>query len=127
MRKVVNITRSPALTAAGQAGYLSGKAAIGLTKTLSKSGDATTSTNAGFGIIETRLVQPLGDRDAHIVMHDRQIGIGVHPSLLNRRGWRCPLGRQGRRKKRRGRPFFCSPLSDYVTGEVLICGGGYHF
>jgi 3-oxoacyl-[acyl-carrier protein] reductase len=23
--------------------------------------------------------------------------------------------------------FFCSPLSDYVTGEVLICGGGYHF
>jgi 3-oxoacyl-[acyl-carrier protein] reductase len=23
--------------------------------------------------------------------------------------------------------FFCSPLSDYVTGEVLICGGGFHF
>jgi 3-oxoacyl-[acyl-carrier protein] reductase len=23
--------------------------------------------------------------------------------------------------------FFCSPLSDYVTGEVLICGGGLHF
>jgi len=23
--------------------------------------------------------------------------------------------------------FFCSPLSDYVTGEVLICGGGMHF
>ena len=23
--------------------------------------------------------------------------------------------------------FFCSPLSDYVSGEVLICGGGLHF
>jgi 3-oxoacyl-[acyl-carrier protein] reductase len=23
--------------------------------------------------------------------------------------------------------FFASPLSDYVTGEVLICGGGLHF
>ena len=23
--------------------------------------------------------------------------------------------------------FFCSPLSDYVTGETLICGGGLHF
>ena len=23
--------------------------------------------------------------------------------------------------------FFCSPLSDYVTGEVLLCGGGLHF
>jgi 3-oxoacyl-[acyl-carrier protein] reductase len=23
--------------------------------------------------------------------------------------------------------FFCSPLSDYVTAEVLICGGGMHF
>jgi 3-oxoacyl-[acyl-carrier protein] reductase len=23
--------------------------------------------------------------------------------------------------------FFCSPLSDYVSSEVLICGGGLHF
>jgi 3-oxoacyl-[acyl-carrier protein] reductase len=23
--------------------------------------------------------------------------------------------------------FFCSPLCDYVTGEVLICSGGMHF
>jgi 3-oxoacyl-[acyl-carrier protein] reductase len=23
--------------------------------------------------------------------------------------------------------FFSSPLSDYVTGKVLICGGGLHF
>jgi 3-oxoacyl-[acyl-carrier protein] reductase len=22
--------------------------------------------------------------------------------------------------------FFCSPLSDYITAEVLICGGGLH-
>jgi 3-oxoacyl-[acyl-carrier protein] reductase len=23
--------------------------------------------------------------------------------------------------------FFCSPLSDFVTGEVLMCSGGMHF
>jgi 3-oxoacyl-[acyl-carrier protein] reductase len=23
--------------------------------------------------------------------------------------------------------FLCSPLSDYVTGEVLVCSGAMHF
>ena len=40
----------------------------------------------------------------------------------------CPLGRGGTVDEAAGAVlFFCSPLSDYVTGEVLICGGGYHF
>ena len=40
----------------------------------------------------------------------------------------CPLGRFGTPEEAAGPVlFFCSPLSDYVTGEVLICGGGAHF
>jgi len=40
----------------------------------------------------------------------------------------CPLGRLGTPAEAAGTVlFFCSPLSDYVTGEVLICGGGFHF
>jgi 3-oxoacyl-[acyl-carrier protein] reductase len=40
----------------------------------------------------------------------------------------CPLGRLGTPEEAAGAVlFFCSPLSDYVTGEVLICGGGMHF
>jgi 3-oxoacyl-[acyl-carrier protein] reductase len=39
-----------------------------------------------------------------------------------------PLGRLGTAEEAAGAVlFFCSPLSDYVTGEVLICSGGYHF
>jgi 3-oxoacyl-[acyl-carrier protein] reductase len=40
----------------------------------------------------------------------------------------CPLGRIGAREEAAGAVlFFCSPLSDYVTGEVLIRRGGFHF
>ena len=73
MRKVVNITSIAGTDGnPGQAGYSSGKAGvIGLTKTLAKEwGRYNVNVNAvGFGMIETRLVQPLGGRDAHIVMH----------------------------------------------------------
>jgi 3-oxoacyl-[acyl-carrier protein] reductase len=132
MRKVVNITSIAGTDGnPGQAGYSSGKAGvIGLTKTLAKEwGRYNVNVNAvGFGLIETRLVQPLGGSDAHIVMHGRQIGIGVQPSLLESARQACPLGRLGTPDEAAGAVlFFCSPLSDYVTGEVLICSGGYHF
>jgi len=36
-----------------------------------------------------------------------------------------PLGRFGTPEEAAGPVvFFCSPLSDYVTGEVLLCSGG---
>jgi 3-oxoacyl-[acyl-carrier protein] reductase len=39
-----------------------------------------------------------------------------------------PLGRLGTPEEAAGPVlFFCSPLSDYVTGEVLICSGGFRF
>ena len=39
-----------------------------------------------------------------------------------------PLGRTGTPEEAASAVlFFASPLSDYVTGEVLICGGGLHF
>src|SRR5258708_2090474 len=132
MRKVVNITSIAGTDGnPGQAGYSSGKAGvIGLTKSLAKEwGRYNVNVNAvGFGMIETRLVQPIGGRDAYILKHDRQNGNGVQPSLLESARQRCRLGRLGTPEEAAGAVmFFCSPLSDYVTGEVLICGGGYHF
>ena len=63
MRKVVNITSIAGTDGnPGQAGYSSGKAGvIGLTKTLAKEwGRYNVNVNAvGFGLINTRLVQPL--------------------------------------------------------------------
>ncbi len=132
MRKVVNITSIAGTDGnPGQAGYSSGKAGIiGLTKTMAKEwGRYNVNVNAvGFGLIGTRLVQPLTDATANMEMHGHQIRLGVQPSLLDSVKTACPLGRLGTPDEAAGAVlFFCSPLSDYVTGEVLICGGGLHF
>ena len=132
MRKVVNITSIAGTDGnPGQVGYSSGKAGIiGLTKTMAKEwGRYNVNVNAvGFGLIGTRLVQPLTDAKANMEMHGHQIRLGVQPSLLDSVKTACPLGRLGTPEEAAGAVlFFCSPLSDYVTGEVLICGGGLHF
>jgi len=132
MRKVVNITSIAGTDGnPGQAGYASGKAGvIGLTKTLAKEwGRYNVNVNAvGFGLIETRLVQPLNTDAASMEMHGHQIRLGVQPAMLDAVKSACPLGRLGTPDEAAGAVmFFCSPLSDYVTGEVLICGGGFHF
>jgi 3-oxoacyl-[acyl-carrier protein] reductase len=132
MRKVVNITSISGTDGnPGQIGYSAGKAGIiGLTKTLAKEwGRYNVNVNAvGFGLINTRLVQPLTDEGARLEMHGHQIRLGVQPDLLDSVKNTCPLGRLGTPEEAAGAVlFFCSPLSDYVTGEVLICGGGLHF
>ena len=132
MRKVVNITSIAGTDGnAGQAGYSSGKAGvIGLTRTMAKEwGRYNVNVNAvGFGLINTRLVQPLTGAAANIEMHGHQIRIGVQPAMLEAVKTACPLGRLGEPEEAAGAVlFFCSPLSDYVTGETLICGGGFHF
>ena len=132
MRKVVNITSiAGTLGNAGQAGYASGKAAvIGLTRTLAKEwGRYNVNVNAvGFGLIDTRLVQPLNGEGASIEIHGHSIRIGVQPAMLEAAKKASALGRLGSPDEAAGAVlFFCSPLSDYVTGEVLICGGGFNF
>ncbi len=132
MRKVVNITSIAGTDGnPGQAGYSSGKAGVlGLTKTLAKEwGRYNVNVNAvGFGLIATRLVQSLQGDGEKFAMKGQQIKLGVQQSMLDSMKSACPLGRLGTPEEAAGAVlFFCSPLSDYVTGEVLICGGGYHF
>ena len=132
MRKVVNITSIAGTDGnPGQVGYSSGKAGvIGLTRTLAKEwGRYNVNVNAvGFGLIQTRLVQDLNAPDANMEMHGHHIRLGVQPTLLESVKSACPLGRLGTPEEAAGTVlFFCSPLSDYVTGEVLICSGGLHF
>ena len=129
MRKVVNITSISGTDGnPGQAGYSAGKAGvIGLTKTMAKEwGRYNINVNAvGFGIIQTRMLQPL-KLGGTINMGGMDISIGVQPELLDSIAAACPLGRFGTPEEAAGAVlFFCSPLSDFVTGEVLICSGGY--
>jgi 3-oxoacyl-[acyl-carrier protein] reductase len=131
-RKVVNITSIAGTDGnPGQAGYSSGKSGvIGFTKTMAKEwGRYNVTVNAvGFGIIETRLTQPLTGEAASIDVQGRKIAVGVQPKVLEWVKTACPLGRMGTPEEAASAVlFFCSPLSDYVTGETLICGGGLHF
>ena len=132
MRKVVNITSIAGTDGnPGQAGYSSGKSGVlGLTRTMAKEwGRYNVNVNAvGFGLIETRLTQPLAKQGATIEVKGREIPVGVQPAVLDAVKLKCPLGRLGSVEEAAGAVlFFCSPLSDYVTAEVLICGGGLHF
>jgi 3-oxoacyl-[acyl-carrier protein] reductase len=129
MRKVVNITSVSGVDGnAGQAGYGAGKAGInGLTKVMAKEwGRYNVNVNSvGFGFIETRLVAPLGSPEAEIEMKGRKIKVGVQPAAIEAVKQHCPLGRAGTVEEAAGPVlFFCSPLSDYVSGEILIVSGG---
>jgi 3-oxoacyl-[acyl-carrier protein] reductase len=132
MRKVVNITSISGLGGnAGQSGYSSGKAAVvGLTKTIAKEwGRYNVAVNAvAFGIIDTRLTRPLENAETNIAIGDRQVHVGMQAQVREQVERAIPLGRIGTpHDAAKTILFFCSPLSDYVTGEVLVCGGGVHF
>jgi 3-oxoacyl-[acyl-carrier protein] reductase len=132
MRKVVNITSISGVDGnPGQVGYSAGKAGVvGMTKTMAKEwGRYNVNVNAvGFGLIETRLTQASTGEAANIEVKGRQIPVGVQPKVLDAVRERCALGRLGTVAEAADAVlFFCSPLSDYVTGEVLICGGGLRF
>jgi len=132
IRKVVNVTSISGLDGnPGQAGYSSGKAAVvGLTKTLAKEwGRYNVTVNAvGFGLIDTRLTRPMEDAATSIAIGERQLRVGMQEQVREQAARMIPLGRIGGPEDAANAVFFfCSPLSDYVTGEVLVCGGGIHF
>jgi len=128
MRKVVNISSVSGVDGiAGQAGYGAGKAGInGITKVMSKEwGRYNVNVNSvAFGFIDTRLVQPL-DKNETIEMKGKTIKVGVQPAAREALKTHCPLGRAGTVEEAAGPVLFlCSPLSDYVTGEVIVVSGG---
>lgn len=129
-RKVVNIS-SIAGTAGnvGQANYASAKAGVtGLTKALAKEWgryDVTVNCVA-YGLIRTRLTEAAADGDASIDVAGHQIRVGVNPDLLGQLERGIPLGRAGTPAEAAGAAYlFCIPESDYISGQVLVCGGGF--
>lgn len=132
IRKVVNITSISGLEGnAGQIAYASGKAAVaGLTKTLAKEwGRYNITVNAvGFGLIDTRLIKPMEDPETHVQVGEKRVRVGMQAQLREQLPKMIPLGRLGTPDDAANAVFFfCCPLSDYVTGEVLLCSGGFHF
>jgi 3-oxoacyl-[acyl-carrier protein] reductase len=130
IRKVVNISSIAGTTgSAGQANYAAAKAGItGLTKTLAKEwGRYNVNVNCvAFGYIKTRLTQALGGEQATVEVDGRTVNVGVQPAALQMLDRTIPLGRGGTPEEAAGSVWlFCIPESDYVTGQVVVCGGGF--
>ena len=129
LRKVVNISSIAGLGGnAGQVNYAAAKAGItGLTKTLSKEwGRMKVNVNCvAFGLIKTRLTEATADSNARIKIEGRDIRVGVNPELMETLEKSIPLGRAGTPEEAAGAVYlFCTPESDYISGQTVICGGG---
>jgi 3-oxoacyl-[acyl-carrier protein] reductase len=129
---VVNISSvSGVYGNAGQIGYGAGKMGInGITHVMAKEwGRYNVNVNSvAFGFIETRLTQALDKDKATIDVAGRQIAVGVQPAVLDSMKQMVPLGRLGTPEEAASAVlFFCSPLSDYVSGEILVVSGGMRY
>jgi 3-oxoacyl-[acyl-carrier protein] reductase len=127
-RKVVNISSiSGTMGNAGQANYSSGKSGVvGLTKTLAKEwGQFKINVNAvAFGYIETRLTASKEESNT-MEIGGEKVQLGIPDQLRGMAAMLIPLGRPGTPEEAaNGVYFLCSPLSNYVHGQVLNVTGG---
>ncbi|TCK21926.1 SDR family NAD(P)-dependent oxidoreductase [Pseudonocardia endophytica] len=129
-RKVVNISSIAGLGGnAGQANYAAAKAGVtGLTKTMTKEWGRynVTVNTVAFGLIKTRLSDAAAGSDSTIDIEGREIKVGVNPELLSTMEQMIPLGRGGTPAEAAGAVYLlCTPESDYISGQTLVCGGGF--
>ncbi|MDH3923027.1 MAG: SDR family oxidoreductase [Xanthomonadales bacterium] len=128
-RKVVNISSVAGTCGnAGQVNYSAAKAGLrGLTKTLCKEwGRYKVNVNTvAFGFIETRLTTATAG-DSTINIEGREIKVGVSEQLLQMAKAMIPVGRPGTPAEAAGAVYlFCSPESNYISGQTVVCGGGF--
>jgi len=127
-RKIVNISSvSGTMGNAGQANYSSAKAAIvGMTKTLAKEwGQFKINVNAvAFGFVDTRLTKAKEEAGT-IEREGSDIQLGIPEQLRQMAAMVIPFGRPAQPHEAAGPVLFlCSPLADYVHGQVLNVTGG---
>jgi 3-oxoacyl-[acyl-carrier protein] reductase len=65
------------------------------------------------------------DSPVSIDVMGREMKAGIDPATRNMISALTPLGRAGTVQEAAGAVYLlCIPESDYITGEVLVCGGG---
>jgi 3-oxoacyl-[acyl-carrier protein] reductase len=127
-RKIVNVTSiSGTMGNAGQANYSAAKAGVtGLTKTVAKEwGAFKINVNAvAFGFIETRLTAAK-EEGGSMEIGGETVELGIPEQTRSMASMIIPLGRPAQPSEAAGPVLFlCSPLSNYVHGQVLNVTGG---
>ncbi|MET0953113.1 MAG: SDR family oxidoreductase [Aeromicrobium sp.] len=131
-RKVVNISSLAGMGGnAGQANYAAAKAGVtGLTKAIAKEWGRynVTVNTVAFGLIRTRLTEAPAGEGGTIDVSGREIKVGVNPQLLDAMEATIPLGRAGTPAEAAGAVYLlCTPESDYISAQTLLCSGGFNF
>jgi 3-oxoacyl-[acyl-carrier protein] reductase len=124
-RKIVNVSSTTGIAGnAGQINYAAGKmGVVGMTKTIAKEwGRFNICCNAvAYGFIETRLTQAKEKGDAT----STGIALGIPQAQRDAAPNYIPLRRTGTPEDAAGPVLFlASPLSDFVTGSVVLVTGG---
>ncbi|WP_286267325.1 SDR family NAD(P)-dependent oxidoreductase [Thalassotalea atypica] len=127
-RKIINISSvAGEYGNVGQVNYSSMKSALGgMTKTLSKElGRHKINVNCvAFGVIETRLTQATDEKKT-IVVDGNEVGIGIPEKVSAGFSKMVPLGRSGTAREAADAIYlFCTPESNYISGQTVIVGGG---
>jgi 3-oxoacyl-[acyl-carrier protein] reductase len=127
-RKIINVSSTSGVAGnAGQINYAAGKMGIvGLTKALAKEwGRFNINVNAvAYGFIDTRLTQPK-EQQEKVLVNGKEVHLGIPEAMRQVSLTLIPLGRPGTPEEAAGPVLFlASPLSDYVTGAVLLVTGG---
>jgi 3-oxoacyl-[acyl-carrier protein] reductase len=127
-RKIVNISSTSATRGNfGQANYAAAKAGIiGLTRTLAREwGPFNIQVNCvAFGFIDTRLTHGK-ESGEKLRRGTAEIELGIPAAIRESAVRLVPMGRPGTPQEAAGAIlFFASPLSDYVSGQVLEVTGG---
>jgi 3-oxoacyl-[acyl-carrier protein] reductase len=127
-RKIINITSLAGVSGnSGQVNYSAAKAGVqGLTMALAKEwGRYSINVNAvAYGFVETRLTEEKS-ADTIIKMGNKEIAVGVPKGVRDAVKQMSPLGRSASTEEAAGPVLFlASHLSDFITGEVIVCSGG---
>jgi 3-oxoacyl-[acyl-carrier protein] reductase len=130
-RKVVNISSLAGVGGnAGQLAYGAAKAGVnGMTRVMAKEwGRFKVNVNSvAFGLIRTRLTEATAGVGA-IQVEGRAIKVGVNPEVMKTMEAGIPLGRGGTPEEAAGAIYlFCIPESNYISGQVVVCSGGFMF
>ncbi len=127
-RKIINVSSTSGVAGnPGQVNYSAGKMGIvGVTKTMAKEwGRFNVNVNAvAYGFIETRLTQAKENQET-MQVGDKRVELGIPEAMRQMAANFIPLGRPGTPDEAAGPVLFlASPLSDYMTGALLLVTGG---